>query len=144
MNLMTALGTLIGVGGSTMLSILLGKSDFKASKSVLGNQVSLKIIIGICSTIICLIYIDPILYFFGASEKSIVYARDYMSVTLIGSVITHLYFGLNHSIRASGHPRLAMWLTIFTVFLNAGINPIFIFSLKMGVAGAALATVIAQ
>ena len=144
MNLNTAVGSLIGMGGSTMLSVLLGKSDYKSSRSVLGNQLTLKVLVGISFAVLCLLFLDPILYFFGASENTIGYARDYMSITLIGSTVTHLYFGFNHSIRASGNPRLAMWLTIFTVILNAAINPIFIFGLDMGVSGAALATVISQ
>ena len=93
---------------------------------------------------VSLAFLDPILYFFGASENTIVYAREYMQVILLGNVVTHLYLGLNNLLRASGNPRMAMNLTILTVVLNLILAPIFIFALGMGIRGAALATVIAQ
>lgn len=144
MNLSTAFGTLVGVGASTMLSVLLGQRNYSAANKVLGNVVSLNTIIGILFMIVALIFIDPILYFFGASENTLPYAKEYMTVILIGNVITHLYFGLNSAMRSTGNPRKAMGLTIFTVIFNAILDPIFIFVLDMGIAGAAWATVIAQ
>lgn len=144
MNLSTAFGTLVGVGASTMLSVLLGQRNYSAANKVLGNVVSLNTIIGIIFMIVALIFIDPILYFFGASENTIPYAKEYMKVILYGNVITHLYFGLNSAMRSTGNPRKAMGLTIFTVIFNAILDPIFIFVLDMGIAGAAWATVIAQ
>ena len=144
MNLSTAFGTLVGVGASTMLSVLLGQRNYSAANKVLGNVVSLNTIIGIMFMIVALIFIDPILYFFGASENTLPYAKEYMKVILYGNVITHLYFGLNSAMRSTGNPRKAMGLTIFTVIFNAILDPIFIFVLDMGIAGAAWATVIAQ
>ena len=144
MNLSTAFGTLVGVGASTMLSVLLGQRNYTAANKVLGNVVSLNTIIGIMFMIVALIFIDPILYFFGASENTLPYAKEYMKVILFGNVITHLYFGLNSAMRSTGNPRKAMGLTIFTVIFNAILDPIFIFVLDMGIAGAAWATVIAQ
>ena len=144
MNLSTAFGTLVGVGASTMLSVLLGQRNYSAANKVLGNVVSLNTIIGIMFMIVALIFIDPILYFFGASENTLPYAKEYMTVILYGNVITHLYFGLNSAMRSTGNPRKAMGLTIFTVIFNAILDPIFIFVLDMGIAGAAWATVIAQ
>ena len=144
MNLSTAFGTLVGVGASTMLSVLLGQRNYSAANKVLGNVVSLNTIIGIMFMIMALIFIDPILYFFGASENTLPYAKEYMKVILYGNVITHLYFGLNSAMRSTGNPRKAMGLTIFTVIFNAILDPIFIFVLDMGIAGAAWATVIAQ
>ena len=144
MNLSTAFGTLVGVGASTMLSVLLGQRNYSAANKVLGNVVSLNTIIGIIFMIVALIFIDPILYFFGASENTLPYAKEYMKVILYGNVITHLYFGLNSAMRSTGNPRKAMGLTIFTVIFNAILDPIFIFVLDMGIAGAAWATVIAQ
>ena len=144
MNLSTAFGTLVGVGASTMLSVLLGQRNYSAANKVLGNVVSLNTIIGIMFMIMALIFIDPILYFFGASENTLPYAKEYMKVILYGNVITHLYFGLNSAMRSTGNPRKAMGLTIFTVIFNAILDPIFIFALDMGIAGAAWATVIAQ
>ena len=144
MNLSTAFGTLVGAGAATMLSVLLGQKNYKAANKVLGNVVSLNIIIGLLFMIAALIFIDPILYFFGASENTLPYAKEYMTIILIGNVITHLYFGLNAAMRSSGNPKKAMGLTIFTVAFNAILDPIFIFVLDMGIAGAAWATVIAQ
>ncbi len=144
MNLSTAFGTLVGAGASTMLSVLLGQRNYKAANKVLGNVVSLNIIIGLLFMILSLVFIDPILYFFGASENTLPYAKEYMKIILYGNVITHLYFGLNSAMRASGSPKKAMGLTIFTVIFNTILDPIFIFVFDMGIAGAAWATVIAQ
>ncbi|MBE6232092.1 MAG: MATE family efflux transporter [Bacteroidales bacterium] len=144
MNLSTAFGTLVGAGASTMLSVLLGQKNYKAANKVLGNIVSLNIIIGVIFMAAALIFIDPILYFFGASENTLPYAKEYISIILYGNVITHLYFGLNAAMRSSGSPKKAMALTIFTVIFNTVLDPIFIFVLDMGIAGAAWATVISQ
>ena len=143
MNLSAAFGTLVGVGASTILSVLLGQKNYDVANKVLGNVVTLNIIIGLVFMSVALTFLDPILYFFGASEKTIVYAREYMQVILLGNVITHLYLGLNNQLRASGNPRMAMNLTIMTVILNVIFAPLFIFVFEMGISGAALATVIA-
>ncbi len=144
MNLSTALGTLVGVGASTILSMLLGQRNYEASRKVLVNEIVLNVLIGLSFTLVSLAFLDPILGFFGASENTLPFARDYMVIILIGNVITHLYFGLNNMIRASGNPKLAMGLTIFTVVSNTILDPIFIFVLDMGIKGAALATVLCQ
>ncbi len=144
MNLSTAFGTLVGVGGSTILSILLGQKNYKAANKVLSNILSLNVIIASLVAITALVFLDPILYFFGASENTIVYAREYMQVIMIGNVFSHLYHGLNNALRASGSPKLAMGLTLFTVIFNTILDPIMIFGLDMGIRGAAWATVIAQ
>lgn len=144
MNLSTAFGTLVGAGAATMVSILLGQKHYHMGNKVLGNVVSLNIIIGLLFMVATLAYLDPILYFFGADQTTIPYARDYISIILYGNVITHLYFGLNAAMRSSGNPKKAMGLTIFTVIFNTILDPIFIFVLDMGIAGAAWATVIAQ
>lgn len=144
MNLSTAFGTLVGVGASTMLSILLGQQKYDWANKVLGNLVSLNVIIGGLFAIICLVYLDPILTFFGATSNTLHHAREYMEIILLGNIITHLYFGLNAAMRSSGNPSYAMKLTLFTVVFNAILDPIFIFCLDMGVKGAAAATVISQ
>ena len=144
MNLSTAFGTLVGAGAATMLSVLLGQQHYKAANKILGNVVSLNIIIGLLFMVISLIYIDPILYFFGASENTLPYAKEYITIILYGNIITHLYFGLNAAMRSTGNPKKAMGLTIFTVVFNTILDPIFIFVLDMGIAGAAWATVLAQ
>lgn len=144
MNLSAAFGTLVGVGASTIMSVLLGQKNYDIANKVLGNVVVLNILVGVLFMAVSLIFLDPILYFFGASENTIVYAREYMQVILLGNAVTHLYLGLNSLLRASGNPKMAMYLTILTVVLNIILAPIFIFWLDMGIRGAALATVIAQ
>lgn len=144
MNLATALGTLVGVGAATILSMLLGQRNYKAANKVLLNEVLLNIIIGLAFSVVTLSFLDPILMFFGASRNTLPFARDYMVIILLGNVITHLYFGLNNMVRSSGNPKLAMGLTIFTVVSNTIMDPIFIFVLDMGIKGAAIATVLCQ
>ena len=144
MNLSTAFGTLVGAGAATILSVFLGRKKYSACNKVLSNVVSLNIIIGLLFMAVSLIFIDPILYFFGASENTLPYAKEYIKIILYGNIITHLYFGLNAAMRSTGSPKKAMGLTIFTVILNAILDPIFIFVLDMGIAGAAWATVICQ
>ncbi len=144
MNLSAAFGSLIGVGASTIMSVLLGQKNYEVANKVLGNVVVLNMIIGLVFMGVALTFLDPILYFFGASENTIAYAREYMQVILYGNIVTHLYLGLNNQLRASGNPKMAMYLTIMTVVLNAVLAPVFIFALGMGIRGAALATVIAQ
>ncbi len=144
MNLSAALGTLVGVGAMTLISVLLGQKNYSTAGKVLSNVLTLNVVISILFTIVTLSFLDPILYFFGASDNTIPFARRYMTIILLGNVITHLYFGFNGIIRAAGNPKLAMNLTLFTVASNAILDPIFIFVLDMGIQGAALATVICQ
>ncbi|NLZ73625.1 MAG: MATE family efflux transporter, partial [Bacteroidales bacterium] len=144
MNLSTAFGTLVGVGSATMISMRLGQKDYKNAQNILGNSVVLNVIIGMLFALLAYIFLDPILYFFGASEDTLPYARDYMEILLIGNVITHLYFGLNNVLRASGHPKKAMTATIMTVVINTILDPIFIFGFGWGIKGAAIATVLGQ
>ena len=144
MNLAAAFGTLVGVGASTMASMLLGQKNYDVAKKVLGNVVVLNFLIGLLFTIVALAFLDPILYFFGASENTISYAREYMQIILAGNVITHIYFGLNSLLRSAGHPKKAMSATIMTVLLNAALDPLFIFTFDMGIRGAAVATILAQ
>ena len=144
MNLSAALGTLVGVGAMTLISVLLGQKNYDTAKKVLSNVLTLNVVISLLFTAVTLLFLNPILYFFGASDNTIPFARSYMTIILLGNVITHLYFGFNGIIRAAGNPRLAMGLTLFTVASNAILDPIFIFVLDMGIQGAALATVICQ
>ena len=144
MNISTAFGTLVGVGAATMISLLLGQKNYAAANKVLCNDVTLNIITGVLFTAVMLIWMDPILMFFGATETSLPYARDYMFYIAIGNAVTHLYFGLNSIIRSSGNPKLAMGLTLFTVTSNAILDPLFIFAFGLGIRGAALATVLCQ
>ena len=144
MNLAAAFGSLVGVGAATLTSMRLGQRDYETAQRVLGNVVVLNILIGIGFGLVALISLDPILYFFGASEATIGYAREYMVIILLGNVVTHLYLGLNAILRAAGHPRKSMYATINTVVINAILDPIFIFWFEWGIRGAAIATVLAQ
>ncbi|MGM9794622.1 MAG: MATE family efflux transporter [Candidatus Aphodosoma sp.] len=144
MNLAAAFGSLVGVGASTMISVKLGQKDYDTARKVLGNVLSLNIIIGVIFTVVSLLFLDQILYFFGASENTIPYAREYMVIILWGNIITHCYLGLNSAMRSSGMPNQAMGATILTVVLNAILDPLFIFVFKWGIQGAAIATILAQ
>ena len=144
MNLSGAIGACIGVGASTYLSVKLGQKDYSTALQILGTSVVLKIITGIFFGAICLLFLDPILYFFGATDNTIPYARDYMVIILLGNVFTHLYFGMNALLRAASKPRHAMYATIFTVLLNTLLDPLFIYTFGMGIRGAALATILSQ
>ena len=144
MNISTAFGTLVGVGAATMISVLLGQKNYAVANKVLSNEVTLNIITGLVFTFATLMWMDPILRFFGATEATLPFARQYMTVIAIGNAVTHLYFGLNSVIRSSGNPKTAMGLTLFTVMSNAILDPVFIFVFKLGIQGAAIATVLCQ
>lgn len=142
MNLGTAFSSLIAVGASANIGIFLGKKDYPMAQKVLGNVVTLNFIIGILYMVGVLAFLDPILYFFGASENTIAPAREYMQVILGGNIISHTYFALNAVLRATGLPRKAMNASIYTVVINAVLDPLFIW--LWGIRGAAMATIIAQ
>ncbi len=144
MNLSAAFGAMVGVGAATMISMRLGQRDYDTAKQVLGNVVVLNTIIGIAFAAVMLLFLDPVLYFFGASEATLPYAREYMEIILLGNVVTHMYLGLNAVLRAAGHPRKSMYATIITVILNAILDPLFIFGFDWGIRGAAIATILAQ
>lgn len=144
MNIAAALGAMVGVGASTVISVRLGQKDYGTAQRVLGNTVILNLIIGLAFMAVCLWQLDPILVLFGASEATLPYARDYMTVILLGNVISHSYFGLNGVLRAAGHPTRAMQCTILTVIVNALLDPLLIFGFGMGIQGAAWATILSQ
>lgn len=144
MNLSAAFGAAIGVGSCTFISMKLGQRDYAIANKILGNCMMLNIVVGLCFGGICLLFLDPILGFFGASDNTLPYARDYMQIILCGNVFTHLYFGLNAVLRSASKPRHAMYATIFTVVVNTILDPIFIYGLDLGIRGAAFATVLSQ
>ncbi len=144
MNLAAAFGSLVGVGASTLISVKLGQKDYDTAQRVLGNVVVLNILLGVAFTVVVMAFLDPILYFFGGSDQTIGYARDYMQIILLGNVVTHLYLGLNAVLRSSGHPQEAMYATIATVVINTLLDPLFIYGLGWGIRGAAIATIVAQ
>ena len=143
-NLGAAFGAAVGIGASTSISVKLGQRDYETAENILGNTVTLNLIIGSSFGIICLIFLDPILRFFGASDATIPYARSFMEVILAGNVISHMYFGMNAVLRAASKPRQAMTATIFTVLMNIVLDFIFIRLLGWGIRGAAFATVLSQ
>ncbi|MDR1666402.1 MAG: MATE family efflux transporter [Bacteroidales bacterium] len=144
MNLAAAFGSLVGVGASTVISVKLGQKDYRNANRVLGNVLVLNIILGISFSVLCFPFLDPVLYFFGASEHTLPYARDFMHIILAGNAITHMYLGLNAIIRSGGNPRTAMYITLLSVLINCALAPVFIFGFHWGIRGAAWATVIAQ
>lgn len=144
MNLSAAFGAAVGVGASTAISVKLGQRDYQTALKLLGNTVTLNLLVGLVFAIVCLSFLDPILLFFGASTQTISYARDFMQVILAGNIITHMYFGMNAVLRSAGKPRQAMYSTIFTVAMNILLDVVFIFWWGWGIRGAALATIISQ
>ena len=115
MNLGAAFGALVGVGAATLISVKLGQKDYDTAQRVLGNVFVLNILLGLAFTVIVFPFLNPILYFFGGSDETVEYARQFMEIILLGNVVTHLYLGLNAVLRASGHPKQAMYATIATV-----------------------------
>jgi putative MATE family efflux protein len=155
MNISTAFGAMVGMGSATLISVKLGQKDYQIAEKILGNAVVLNIAMGVVFAIASLLFLDPILYFFGASDASINYAREYMQIILLGNVFTHMYFGFNALLRAMGHPKMAMRATILTVIVNTILDPLFIFDTidlgfvqfsgaGWGIRGAAIATILAQ
>lgn len=118
--------------------------DYGTAQQVLGNSVTLNLILGTLFSVVCLAYLDPILRIFGASDTTLPYAREYMQILLVFNVISHSYLGLNAIMRAAGHPITAMLLTVCGILVNGVLDPIFIIVLDMGIRGAAVATVISQ
>jgi putative MATE family efflux protein len=144
MDICAAFGTLVGVGASSLVAIKLGEKDYRSANDVLANVILLNVLLGALVMAVGLYWLDPILYAFGASDVTIVYAREYMEIILWGNILTHIYYGLNSMLRSIGHPKIAMYATILAVVMNIILDPIFIFVLDMGVRGAALATMISQ
>lgn len=144
MNLASALGAAVGVGSSTLISVSLGRKHYDKAQTIFGNSVMLKIIIGVSFSVVCLIFQEPILRLFGATDQTMPYAKAYNRIILYGNVFSHLYFGLNAILRSASRPNQAMAATIFTVILNAILDPIFIYIFRWGISGAAIATVLSQ
>lgn len=144
MNLAAAFGAAVGVGASTTISVKLGQKDYESAENILGNTITLNLIVGLAFGGICLLFLDPILRFFGASDATLPYARDFMQVILAGNVFSHMYFGMNAVLRAASKPQMAMFATIFTVGMNILLDVVFILWWHWGIKGAAFATIISQ
>ena len=144
MSLTAAFGAMVGVGAATLMSIRLGQKDYASAGRILGNVILMNVAMGLLLGVVLQVFLDPILFFFGASQDTLPYAHDFMTVILTGNVVTHLYLGLNAMLRSTNRPKLAMYATFGTVGINALLAPLFIFVLGWGIRGAALATIVAQ
>lgn len=144
MNISAAFGALAGTGGSAQTSVHMGMNQREVAQSIFGNVLSLNLIIGLTLSTLGLLFLDPILEAFGATDTTLPYARDYMRIYLLGICIHHAFLGMSGQLRAIGHPNLAMKAQLLTVVINILLDALFIFGFKWGISGAALATVIAQ
>ncbi len=144
MNLSAAFGAAVGVGSSTAISVKLGQRDYQTAEDLLGNTVTLALLVGFFFGLICFVFLNPILRFFGASEETLPFARDFMQVILLGNMVTHMYFCMNAVLRATSKPRQAMYSTVFTVVMNIIFDVIFILWWGWGIRGAAFATILSQ
>ncbi|MDR3253533.1 MAG: MATE family efflux transporter [Endomicrobium sp.] len=144
MNLAVAFGSLLGLGAAALLSLRLGQKDYISANYILGNVFILNIIIGLLFSITALIFLDPILFFFGASNQTLPYAHDFMIIILAGNVITNTSMGFNSILRSVGHPQKAMYAAIVTTIINLVLNSLFIFKFGWGMQGSASAIVISQ
>lgn len=144
MTIILAFGMLVGVGTAARISLYLGKHEEEVAEKHLGNAFVLIIIFSILLTVIGLLFMNPILQAFGASADTEIYARQYMQIIFIGTIVSMLSFGLNHSIRSDGSPKVAMLSMLIGAIINIILDPILIFVFDLGVRGAAIATVISQ
>ena len=144
MNLIAAFGNLVAAGGATISSIKLGQKDMQGAVDVLGNTLMLCWVNAVVFGGLAFLFLDDILRFFGASPETLPYARDFMQVVLLGTPITYTMIGLNNVMRATGYPRMAMIISLSSVFCNLALAPVFIFHFGWGIRGAALATVLSQ
>ena len=142
--LIAAFTNLYGSGGATLFAIARGRGQADEAENILGNVFALQLGTALVLTVFCYVLRRPILFLFGASEQSFFYADQYLRVYLIGTVFSMLGTGLNSYINAQGFPRIGMMTTVLGAVINIALDPVFIFSLNMGVRGAALATVISQ
>ena len=144
MNLVIAFCMFIAAGGAAISSIYLGQKDYKRATNVLSNVVKLSFIHSIVFGGLSLLFLDDILYFFGATDSTIEYAREFMRIILYGTPISYIFIVLNNLMRATGYPKKAMILALLSVLVNIILAPIFIFVLNWGIGGAALATICGQ
>lgn len=140
MNLVTALGMLVGAGAATRVSIVMGQNDRRVAEIILGNCVQLTVIFGILYIIGFSFFLDPLLRTFGASSRSLPYAKEFLLWVLPGMVLMNLTFSYNNVMRASGYPAKAMYTNMIGAVLNSILAPLFLFGFHLGIRGAAIAT----
>lgn len=139
-----AFSYLVGSGGGPLTSILRGRKDQEGAEKVLGNSITLLVLLGILVPVLCLLIKKPVLYLFGASDVTYPYANEYITIYLIGSLSVMLTMGLNPFLNAQGFTKIGMITVVIGAVCNIVLDPILIFVFDMGVRGAALATVISQ
>jgi len=144
MTLLMGFGMLVGIGAGSRISIKLGEGHQDEAERILGNAFTLLFFIMGTVMVLGLIFKTPLLYLFGASEATIGYADEYLTIILYGAIFQGLGFGLTGVMRSEGHPTIAMMTTVGAALTNIVLDPIFIFGLDMGIAGAALATILSQ
>lgn len=144
MNLVAAFCMMIAAGGATITSIFLGQKNHSRATDVVNNVLVLCLIHAFVVGGVTLLFLDDILYFFGATDETIVYAREFMRVILYGTPIAFVFIGLNNLMRATGYPRKAMISALISVAVNVVLAPLFIFVFKWGIRGAACATLCGQ
>lgn len=139
-----AFSAFAGMGGAPLASMSLGKKDYDRAEKILGNCTSLLLLFSVVLTVVFYVFKTPILYAFGASDTTIVYADQYISIYLIGTVFVQFAVGLNTFISGQGNSKTAMLSVLIGACINIVLDPIFIFGFHLGVRGAALATIISQ
>lgn len=144
MTLVTAIGTLVGVGASARISIVLGMKDLNWARNILGNAFVLTFLLSAVLITFSLLYMDEILILFGGSDQTIPYAKSFLNIVIPGSVFANIAYSFSGIMRASGYPRKSMYMIVIGVALNVVLAPVFIFWLDMGIRGAAIATVISM
>lgn len=142
--LISAFSALVGFGGSPIVSIKMGEKDNDSAEEILSNSFSLIILIGLILTFVFYIFKEPIIRAFGASDATVGYALDYLSIYIIGTVFVQISIGMNSFINTQGFTKIGMITVAIGAIINIILDPIFIFTLNMGVKGAALATIISQ
>jgi len=143
-NLTSSLGMLVGSGAAARISIALGRNDRETAEKILGNSLLLTILLNAIFITLLMVYLDPILLAFGASDLTLPYARDYLQIVLLGNVLVSLTYNFNAMMRASGYPKKAMATMLIGAILNIILSPILLFVFDMGIAGVAWATVISM
>lgn len=142
--LISSFSSIVGAGGAPLAAMALGQGDRERAGRILGNGFVMLILFTIITSLIAYIFMEPILLLTGASERTLPFAEDYLSVYLLGTLFVEISTGLNTFINSQGRPAIAMWSVVIGALLNIILDPIFIFTLDMGVKGAAIATVLSQ
>lgn len=144
MNISAAFGAMLGVGSAAQTSVRMGEGNRSKALIIFGNMLRMDITIGLIITVLGLLFLDPLLRLFGASDVTLPFARDYMQIILAGNIITHTFLGMNDQLRATGNPKRAMTGQLIAVVVNIVLDALFILGLGWGMRGAALATVLGQ